>query len=241
MQHRGTLRLAAPQRRERKRRRIAARASLHRLREHGMRPNLEEDTVTGCHGARDGGAELHGFAKVAAPVAGSEFAPIERRRGHGGCDCPRNEACRQRNRCKLSRRPTDDGAEQRQCVLQPALCCENERLRLSRAADRFAPVGAGSAASIDTLPTVLGRPGSRPEAGRLFAPVGQDRTLAVRWKHAESAAWGEGTVRRAAMALAGYANLFHGIPSASTASPIGDPRAEPVSYTHLTLPTGDLV
>jgi hypothetical protein len=82
------------------------------------------------------------------------------------------------------------------------------------------------AASIDTLPTVLGRPGSRPEAGRLFAPVGQDRTLAVRWKHAESAAWGEGTVRRAAMALAGYANLFHGIPSASTASPIGDPRAE---------------
>ncbi len=82
------------------------------------------------------------------------------------------------------------------------------------------------APSIDSLPRVLGRIATGPEAGRLFATAGQDPTLAVRWKHAESAAWGEGTVRRAAVALAGYANLFHGIASASTASPIGDPRAE---------------
>jgi hypothetical protein len=33
-------------------------------------------------------------------------------------------------------------------------------------------------------------------------------------------------VRRAAVALAGYTNLFHGLATASTASPIGDPRAE---------------
>ena len=76
------------------------------------------------------------------------------------------------------------------------------------------------------------RPGSSrrlargPEAGRVFAPAGQDRTLALRWKYAEGAAWGEGPVRRAALALAGYANLFHGVASVSTASPIGDPRAE---------------
>ncbi|MBK6405201.1 MAG: hypothetical protein IPF66_09265 [Holophagales bacterium] len=33
-------------------------------------------------------------------------------------------------------------------------------------------------------------------------------------------------MRRAITALAGYTNLFHGIASASSASPIGDPRAE---------------
>ena len=82
------------------------------------------------------------------------------------------------------------------------------------------------ASAICAAPRVLGRLARAPEAGRVFAPAGQDRTLALRWKYAESAAWGEGTVRRAAVALAGYTNLFHGVASVSTASPIGDPRAE---------------
>jgi hypothetical protein len=82
------------------------------------------------------------------------------------------------------------------------------------------------AEAISSEPRLLARSKKGPEAGRVFAPAGHDRTLALRWKYAESAAWGEGTVRRAAAALAGYANLFHGVASVSTASPIGDPRAE---------------
>jgi hypothetical protein len=65
-----------------------------------------------------------------------------------------------------------------------------------------------------------------PEAGRVFAPAGQDRTLALRWRYAESAEWNEGTVSRAAAALAGYTNLFHGVAAVTSASPIGDPRAD---------------
>jgi hypothetical protein len=80
--------------------------------------------------------------------------------------------------------------------------------------------------AISSGPRLLARVAKGPEAGRVFAPAGQDRTLALRWKYAEGAAWGEGTVRRAAVALAGYSNLFHGVASVSTASPIGDPRAE---------------
>ncbi len=81
-------------------------------------------------------------------------------------------------------------------------------------------------AAISSGPRLLARAAKGPEAGRVFAPAGQDRTLALRWKYAEGAAWGEGTVRRAAVALAGYSNLFQGVASVSTASPIGDPRAE---------------
>ena len=94
------------------------------------------------------------------------------------------------------------------------------------------PVLAGEALASVPAARSSRRPGSSrglatgPEAGRVFAPAGQDRTLALRWKYAEGAAWGEGPVRRAALALAGYTNLFHGVASASTASPIGDPRAE---------------
>ena len=82
------------------------------------------------------------------------------------------------------------------------------------------------ASAVCSFPGLLGHRATGPEAGRVFAPAGQDRTLALRWKFAAGAAWGEGAVRRAAMALAGYSNLFHGVASASTASPIGDPRAE---------------
>jgi len=82
------------------------------------------------------------------------------------------------------------------------------------------------AAAVFSAPRVLAGLATGPEAGRVFAPAGQDRTLALRWKYAEGAAWGEETVRRAALALAGYANLFHGVASVSTASPVGDPRAE---------------
>lgn len=82
------------------------------------------------------------------------------------------------------------------------------------------------ASAVIAEPKVLDGLATGPEAGRVFAPAGHDRTLAIRWKYARDGAWGEGTVRRAAAALAGYTNLFHGIASASSASPIGDPRAE---------------
>ncbi len=82
------------------------------------------------------------------------------------------------------------------------------------------------ATAVFAAPRILAGLATGPEAGRVFAPAGQDRTLALRWKYAENTAWGEGPVRRAALALAGYANLFHGVASVSTASPIGDPRAE---------------
>ena len=59
------------------------------------------------------------------------------------------------------------------------------------------PYFAGEAlASVPARGGLSPRPGSLaglargPEAGRVFAPAGQDRTLALRWKYAESAAWG---------------------------------------------------
>jgi hypothetical protein len=64
------------------------------------------------------------------------------------------------------------------------------------------------------------------EGGRVFAPAGHDRTLSMRWKHADGAAWGEGAVDRASRALAGYSNLFHGVASVSSASPLGNPRED---------------
>jgi len=82
------------------------------------------------------------------------------------------------------------------------------------------------ASAVIAAPRALEGLATGPEAGRVFAPAGNDRALAIRWKYAVDGAWGEGTVRRAATALAGYTNLFHGIASASSASPIGDPRAE---------------
>jgi hypothetical protein len=82
------------------------------------------------------------------------------------------------------------------------------------------------ASAVIAGPRALEGAATGPEAGRVFAPAGHDRTLAIRWKYAREAAWGEGTVRRASTALAGYTNLFHGIASVSSASPIGDPLSE---------------
>lgn len=62
------------------------------------------------------------------------------------------------------------------------------------------------------------------DAGRLFAPAGQDRSLSLRWRYAGGADWGPEEVRRAAGALAGYTNLFHGLATAGSASPLGNPR-----------------
>lgn len=87
-------------------------------------------------------------------------------------------------------------------------------------------LAAVPAEALEALPRVLSRPQTAREGGRVFAPAGQDRELSLRWKHAQDEEWGPGPVRRAALALAGYTNLYHGLSSASTASPIGDPRAE---------------
>ncbi|MFN7986058.1 MAG: YfhO family protein [Thermoanaerobaculia bacterium] len=78
---------------------------------------------------------------------------------------------------------------------------------------------APSSAEIAALPRGAG-------SGRVFAPAGQDRTLALRWRYAGGPSWGEGAVSRAAEALAGYTNLFPGIPTTGSASPIGNPRME---------------
>lgn len=78
---------------------------------------------------------------------------------------------------------------------------------------------AAPSAEIAALPRGAG-------SGRVFAPAGQDRTLALRWRYVEGLSWGEGAVSRAAEALAGYTNLFHGIATTGSASPIGNPRME---------------
>ena len=93
---------------------------------------------------------------------------------------------------------------------------------------RFAGEALASvpAAAVTSVPAVLDALPRGPTAGRVFAPAGQDRTLALRWRYADGAGWGPGTVARASAALAGYTNLFHGIATAGSASPIGNPRAD---------------
>ena len=78
-----------------------------------------------------------------------------------------------------------------------------------------------------------------PASGRVLAPAGNDRTLALRWRYADSAAWGAATVARAAEALAGYTNLFHGVATTGSASPIGNPRLE--RLVGVALSGGDVV
>ncbi len=80
--------------------------------------------------------------------------------------------------------------------------------------------------AVTSLPSVLDALPRGPEAGRVFAPAGQDRSLALRWKYAGGLEWGEAAVARASRALAGYTNLFHGIAVTGSASPIGNPRAD---------------
>lgn len=87
------------------------------------------------------------------------------------------------------------------------------------------PLAAVPAAVVRSAPGAL--PSARgPEAGRVFAPAGLDRSLAARWRWADGAAWGAAGVARASEALAGYTNLFHGIATTGSASPLGNPRVE---------------
>ncbi len=82
------------------------------------------------------------------------------------------------------------------------------------------------AATIAARPPALAGLSRGPEAGRVFAPAGQDRTLALRWRYADGLSWGEKAVSRAVEALAGYTNLFHGAATTGSASPIGNPRVD---------------
>ncbi len=91
------------------------------------------------------------------------------------------------------------------------------------AGEPLAPASASAVAAPSPAVTDL-RLG--PEAGRVFAPAGQDRSLATRWRYVDGGGWSEASVSRASAALAGYTNLFHGIASAGSASPIGNPRTE---------------
>jgi hypothetical protein len=87
-------------------------------------------------------------------------------------------------------------------------------------------LASAPAATVGSPPELLAGIARGPEAGRVFAPAGQDRTLALRWRYANGLDWGPASVERAASSLAGYANLFHGVASVGSASPIGNPRAE---------------
>ncbi len=91
------------------------------------------------------------------------------------------------------------------------------------AGEPLAPASASAVAAPSPAVTDLRR---GPEAGRVFAPAGQDRSLATRWRYIDGGGWSEASVARANAALAGYANLFHGVATAGSASPIGNPRTE---------------
>lgn len=87
------------------------------------------------------------------------------------------------------------------------------------------PLEAAPASAVRAAPAALGAT-TGPEAGRVFAPAAQDRSLALRWRYADGDAWGPAAVARASEALAGYANLFHGVATTGSASPLGNPRIE---------------
>jgi len=87
------------------------------------------------------------------------------------------------------------------------------------------PLEAAPAAAVRTVPAALDS-ARGPEAGRVFAPAAQDRSLALRWRYADGAAWSPAGVARASEALAGYGNLFNGVATTGSASPIGNPLVE---------------
>lgn len=88
------------------------------------------------------------------------------------------------------------------------------------------PLAAVPAEAVRAAPAALSGIPRGPETGRVFAPAGQDRTLAMRWRHERDAAWSEETVRRAGRALAGYSNLRSGLATVGSGSPLGNPRTE---------------
>jgi hypothetical protein len=90
------------------------------------------------------------------------------------------------------------------------------------------PLAAVRAEAVRSEPRALAALPRGPERGRVFAPAGQDRTLAMRWRHARDASFSEETVERAGIALAGYSNLRHGIATVGSGSPLGNPRTEKI-------------
>jgi hypothetical protein len=88
------------------------------------------------------------------------------------------------------------------------------------------PLASVPAAAVRPEHSLLSAVPRGPEAGRVFAPAGQDRSLALRWRYGDSPAWSEASVARAGAALAGYTNLFHGVATTGSASPLGSPRPE---------------
>ena len=99
------------------------------------------------------------------------------------------------------------------------------------------PLAAIPTRSLQAAPPALAGMSRSSETGRVFAPAGQDRALAMAWRHAHDPAWGEGPVSRAAQALAGYTNLRHGIATIGSGSPLGNPRLD--AMTGAALQGGD--
>ena len=75
-------------------------------------------------------------------------------------------------------------------------------------------------------PAALGDLARTREAGRVFAPAGQDRTLALRWKYADGAAWGEGAVDAPPGRSPATRTSSTESRAVSSASPIGNPRED---------------
>jgi len=91
------------------------------------------------------------------------------------------------------------------------------------------PLAAVPTGAVRAAPAALAGMLRGPEAGRVFAPAGQDRSLAMRWRYARDAAWGAESVARAGTALAGYSNLRLGISTVGSGSPLGNPRTEQIA------------
>jgi hypothetical protein len=87
------------------------------------------------------------------------------------------------------------------------------------------PLAAAPASVVRSVPAALDT-ARGSEAGRVFAPAAQDRSLALRWRFSDGAAWSPAGVARASEALAGYGNLFLGVATTGSASPLGNPRVE---------------
>jgi len=87
------------------------------------------------------------------------------------------------------------------------------------------PLASAPASAVRPAPAALAA-ARGPEAGRVFAPAAQDRTLALRWRYAGGAGWSPAAVARASGALAGYGNLFYGVATTGSASPLGNPRID---------------
>lgn len=91
------------------------------------------------------------------------------------------------------------------------------------------PLAAVRTGAVRAEPAALAGIPRGPASGRVFAPAGQDRSLAMRWRHERDAAWSEETVARAGRSLAGYSNLRFGLATVGSGSPLGNPRTEGIA------------